>query len=356
MDDKFRIDSHKLHYHVARVNGWLRGEDVFPIYAEISPSGSCNHRCNYCALDFMRYRSRFLESGLLKRRLSEMAGLGLKSAMYAGEGEPLLHPDIAAIVRHTRRCGVDAAITTNGVLLREEAARQLLPCSQWIKVSINAGRKKTYARIHRCAESDFSRVIRNMSYAAKIRRKEGYACALGMQVVLLPDNADELTLLARTAKDIGMDYLVVKPYSQHPSSITRRYKNIKYQKLLGLAGDLRKLNGDGFSVVFRIRTMQKWDQAQRPYRRCYALPFWTYIDSGGDVWGCSVYLGDKRFLYGNIYRQGYAKIWGGEKRRSSLKSAKERIDANSCRVNCRMDEVNRYLWELKHPPAHVNFI
>jgi len=25
-------------------------------------------------------------------------------------------------------------------------------------------------------------------------------------------------------------------------------------------------------------------------------------------------------------------------------------------VGCRMDEINRYLWELKHPHPHVNFV
>ena len=29
-----------------------------------------------------------------------------------------------------------------------------------------------------------------------------------------------------------MDYLVVKPYSQHPFSKTAKYKNIKYSKYL----------------------------------------------------------------------------------------------------------------------------
>ena len=69
--DKYRIDSHKLLYHVSRVNDWLEGKNVYPIYAEISPAGTCNHRCTYCALDFMEYQPRFLDKEMLKERLSE---------------------------------------------------------------------------------------------------------------------------------------------------------------------------------------------------------------------------------------------------------------------------------------------
>jgi hypothetical protein len=32
------------------------------------------------------------------------------------------------------------------------------------------------------------------------------------------------------------------------------------------------------------------------------------------------------------------------------------LTADQCRVNCRMDKINAFLWELKHPPAHANFI
>src|SRR3989339_1566175 len=110
--DKYRIDSHKLMYHVSRINDWLEGKIIYPIYVEISPSGACNHRCTYCALDFMEYKPRFLKTELLKKRLFEMGQLGIKSIMYAGEGEPLLHKDIADIINHTRKAGIDLAITT----------------------------------------------------------------------------------------------------------------------------------------------------------------------------------------------------------------------------------------------------
>lgn len=354
--DKFRIDSHKLIYHVSRINDWLESGNIYPIYLEISPSGACNHRCSYCALDFMEYQLRFLATNVLKERLSEMASLGVKSIMYAGEGEPLLHKDIGSIINHTKKVGIDVAIATNGVLLNKNLVDCTLGNISWIKVSINGATKETYQKIHRSNADDFEKVIKNMSYAAKLRRKKGYKCALGTQLLLLPENSKEVKDLAEIAKDIGLDYLVIKPYSQHPFSKTTKYKNIKYAKYLKLAEQVKVLNTDKFNVVFRINTMKKWDDAWRNYKSCYALPFWAYIDAGGNVWGCSAYLGERNFLYGNINKDTFKEIWTGHKRLRLVKMMQEKFCTDNCRLNCRMDEINRYLWELKHPPAHVNFI
>jgi cyclic pyranopterin phosphate synthase len=354
--DKYRIDSHKLIYHVSRVHDWLLGKNIYPIYVEISPCGACNHRCIFCGLDFMEYQPRFLDKDILKIRLREMARLGLKSIMYAGEGEPFLHKDIAEIINYTRKVGIDVAVTTNGVLFDEKLADSILASVTWIKVSIDAGTRDSYAKIHNTRQSDFEKVMKNMSYAVKLKRNKGLKCALGMQLILLPENYQEVELLAKKAKNIGMDYLVVKPYSQHPLSKTKRFANIKYGHYAYLARKLDKFNDNSFSVVFRIHTMCKWDDLRRNYKHCLALPFWAYINSNGNVYACETFLTKDRFRLGNIYRNTFREIWQGQKRIKLARWAQEKFDTAKCRINCRMDEINRYLWELKHPPEHVNFI
>ena len=51
MIDKYKIDDHKLMFHIKRVNDWQEGKNIYPIYAEVSPSGACNHRCTFCGVD-----------------------------------------------------------------------------------------------------------------------------------------------------------------------------------------------------------------------------------------------------------------------------------------------------------------
>ena len=356
MADSYRIDSHKLLYHPERVFRWLAGENIYPIYMEISPSGTCNHRCIFCALDFMGYQKRFLDTPILKERLTEMAALGLKSVMYAGEGEPFLHKDIVKIVRHGKSVGIDQAFTTNATLLTPKISEQILDVTSWIKVSCNAGTPESYAKIHQTKAAHFDMVIENLRAAVEIKNKNAFRCTLGMQILLLPDTQHEVCGLARLASEIGLDYFVVKPYSQHPQSNCNGYKDIDYSGLKTLAQELEKIRTDHFQPILRINTIKKWQNKDRPYDRCFGLPFWSYMDAGGSIWGCSMFLGDERFNYGNIYSSTFKEIWRGAKRLSAMQDFVENFDPIYCRINCRIDEINRYLWELKHPSDHVNFI
>ena len=62
--DNYRVDSHKLMFHPERVTKWLSGENIYPIEIEISPSGACNHRCIFCAYDYIGYQPDFLKKDI----------------------------------------------------------------------------------------------------------------------------------------------------------------------------------------------------------------------------------------------------------------------------------------------------
>lgn len=355
--DPYKIDSHKLMHHLDRVQDYLEGKLIYPIYIEISPAGACNHRCTFCAVDYIGYMVRFLDTEILKERLSELAGCGVKSVMYAGEGEPLLHTHLAEIIVHTKRVGIDVAVTTNAVALTDRFAHHALGSITWIKASINAGVPETYAKIHQTKPEDFDRVFLNLAYAVKVKREEGHRCTIGAQMLLLPENHGEAAILATRLRDIGADYLVIKPYSQHLMSITQTYRGLDYSSYCSLKDELDALSDDNFQVVFRLNTMKKLQEPDRYYKKCSAVPhFWAYIMAHGDLYGCSAYLEDKRFYYGNILRQSFKEIWEGELRKKSQQFVEHELDISECRKNCRMDEVNRFLWDVRNPPAHVNFI
>ncbi|AGZ82389.1 radical SAM/SPASM domain-containing protein [Campylobacter fetus] len=364
MKDKFRIDSHKLIFHPKRVSNfldalgnWEKEKDIYPIYVEFSPCGACNHRCTFCGLDYMGYKNIKISLEAFKKTSKDMAECGVKSIMFAGEGEPLLHKDLPSMAEFAKMQGIDLGLTTNFALTNTDISKSLLKNFTWIKVSLNGANAQNYAMIHKTKASDFDKVINNLKEAIKIRKENKFKCSIGVQLLLLKENIDYVLELAKILRDIDVDYFVIKPYSQHLFSITKEHNAFKYINLESLANSLYGLQNDNFSVIFRYKTMQKKDSSKHEYKKCYSTPyFWAYVSSNGDLYSCSCYLGDDKFKFGNINDKSFRELWQSDKRKQNINFVQNSLNISQCRVNCRMDFINSYLWELKNPNEHVNFI
>lgn len=365
MTDLYAIDSTKIGLHPARLAQWLDAGDeldallrVPPIYVEISPVGACSHRCVFCSVDFVGYKNIRLPRELLERTIADMARLGVKSIMYAGEGEPLLHREIPEIVRATKGVGIDVAFTTNATLLNDRVIESLEHVT-WLKASVNGGTAEVYSQVHQTKLGDFPRVMANLRTAVAARAKHGWAVTLGAQIVLLPENAATVLPLARLCRNIGLDYLVVKPYSQNPNSTgtaERGYDRFDYAACSELAEQLAEYETEAFKVVYRDRTMANLSHEDRGYSVCHATPFqWCYLMASGVVSACSAHLLNPDFELGNIHDQSFEEIWHGPKRRALIERMRT-FDISVCRKNCRMQHANVFLDRLKRPQPHDAFI
>ncbi len=353
MGENIHIDSHKLIYHPQRVADWMSGKNIYPLEVEISPSGACNHRCVFCSFDYLQYKASFLEKDVILRAIKKLKNNGLKSVVCAGEGEPLLNKDMPEMANVMKDMGLSVAMSTNGVYFTEDIANECIGAFTWIRFSVASLEEKSYYSIQGAKNGDYEKVKSNLENAVNVKRKLGVDTTIGVQCLLLEDNMEQLPRMAEMLREIGVDYLTVKPYMQHKQS--NKHIEVDYSAALELEEKLKKYETESFSVYFRANAMKKLHK-QKPYKKCLGLPFMAHIDSKGNVWPCCGHIGNERFKYGNIYDEDIEEIWEGEKRKNAI-AALNNADINKvCFEACHMDSINQYLDELVNPGRHVNFI
>jgi radical SAM protein with 4Fe4S-binding SPASM domain len=352
--NEIEVDSHKLVYHPQKVVDWLSGRRIHPLYVEIGPTNACNHRCKFCALDFLRRGTEFIKKEIMISTFEEFGKNGVKSVMFGGEGEPLLHPDLPLFMKAAKSYRLDVAITTNGSLFTESRAIECLPHLTWMRFSFDGGSPESYADTHGVSANEFDKVVENIKTAVSIRNEKNLQTTIGVQCVLLPHNADDIMDLAKLCKFMGVDNLQVKPYSRHPNS--HNYFDINYEDDQSdrIAEELSGLSSDRFEVLYRKQTIERL-QKEVIYDECHGTSFFALIDAYGNVIPCNMFYGQPEFTYGNLNEQSFSEIWESERRVDiSKRLCKERIE--TCRKGCRLDAANRYLHRIKHPHPHDNFL
>ena len=361
--NEWGIDDHKMHYHPARVAQWLeadtweKAKKVYPIYWEITTSAACNHRCTFCSTDAIGYPAILMDDQILIERMQEAALLGVKSVMFGGTGEPLVHKKITNICGGARSAGLDYAFTTNGVLLANKGGFPKIGLlgSTWIKVSLNAGTKESYGKIHRTEAKDWDIVWSGIKSLVSLRNTTGSKTTIGVQCVVLPENAYDMGNLAKLCIEAGVDYLVLKPYSQATFMLSKTYENIDYTTMREYLQSVTALSTKTFKVIYRHNAITEEIGKKHGYDKCRSTPtMWVYSMANGDVFTCSAHLLDQRFNIGNLNENTFQEIWEGEKRRENWEMM-QGFDIKQCRLNCRMNGPNKYLHDLTHA-AHRNFI
>ena len=106
-----------------------------PLLVHIIPTRRCNLACTYCnEYDDV---SNPVPTEEMFRRIDRLGEMGTGIITISG-GEPLLHPDLDAIIARIRKHGMIAGLITNGYLLVEKRIEQLNRAGlEFLQISID---------------------------------------------------------------------------------------------------------------------------------------------------------------------------------------------------------------------------
>ena len=297
--------------------------------------------------------------------LEDCAAIGVKGVSLISDGESTVHPAFAEVIQYGHALGLAMGLGSNGLLLKQPVLERILPCLTYLRFNFSAGTRERYADIMGVKPEWYDQVIENITDAMAIKRRDGLPVTINMQMVTMPQYADQILPLTRLAKEIRPDYLIFK----HCADDIQGQLGVDYTKYadcVPLFHEAEAMSEDGFRIVV------KWSRldGQRTYTRCYGPPFIMQVSGSGLVAPCGFLFNEryKAFHIGNICEQRFRDIWASDRYWEVMGYlASEQFNPQvRCGPNCLQHNTNTALFDLRHrgtplpmvgeTPAHVGFL
>lgn len=351
------MDNHKLMWHPDRVNAWSIGDKIAPLHIDLGITTGCNIACIYC-YGFLQGRSgvnkRFdMPKEALLRLLNDSKEVGVRSISFIGEGENTLNNALYDGLDFAREIQLDVGLGTNGITLKRDKIPNILTALSWLRFNISAATSESYFRIHH--SKDFNMVIQNIECCVKTKSRYKLGTTIGLQMVIMRENAGDIISLAKLGCDLGVDYLVIKPCSDDPDR-TLNAPNREYQEMKELFHKAENYTTNNYNVIIKWNKLS--NAGLKDFEYCYGTRFIIAISGNGNVFPCGHFFNIRtdEFLMGNIIETPLSKIIQSE-RYWEVQGKISTLDVNKeCETNCRQYYINQFLWKFKNPPPHVNFI
>jgi len=362
------LDGTKIRWHQDRLEAWRRGERFAPITIDMALTRACNYKCVYCYSTLQENTGRRITKEVMYRFLDDCGEIGVRGISFVSDGESSISPAYVESIKYGHSLGISMASGTNGYLSTEDVLETILPCLTYIRFNISAGEPKRYSEIMGVPQEWFYRVKENIRKAVEIKKKGNLDVTIGMQMVLMPEFADQILPLARLGKELRPDYLVIKHCSDdEDSALGVNYKG--YRELYDTLREAELLSDKEYLVKAKWSKIQS--EGKRDYERCYGPPFLLQLSGSGLVAPCGCLFNDKygKYHIGNFVETRFKDIVFSDRYWEVMNElASTRFNAKTmCGTLCVQHKVNEVLDRYKEglielekptgmPPMHINFI
>lgn len=201
----------------------------------IEPTNRCNIDCRTCMRqnwDVTLGKMSAKTFAAIEASLAELTPP--VTVMFGGIGEPLLHPQTADMIATVKSLGFRAEMITNGTLLTERRAKQLIEAGlDLLWVSIDGSSPESYADVRLGAE--LPRVLENLRRFRRLRRPAHRPTPeIGIAFVAMRRNIADLPEVLRIGKSVGAKHFSVSNLLPHSSEMEeeilykRSMRNITY--------------------------------------------------------------------------------------------------------------------------------
>lgn len=346
-------------------------QSMGPLSINLDLTTACNYRCDHCIdWDILNSGLKYNEDKL-RSSLSELADRGMKSVILIGGGEPTVYPRFVEMVQYLKELNQQIAIVSNGSRGdRLLEASQFLTCSDWIRLSLDAGTDATFQAMHKPRKPISLDEICEWVPKIKTRNPEvqvGYSFIVTWQgasrdQIAIIENIDELVVAADRARTFGFDYFSVKPFLMrqeennaevmNPDTAKEELDQV-IAKIRNAVVAAKELETDSFKIVestnLRLLEQKTWETYTKQPKRCHMQALRQVLTPQG-LFHCPGYRGVPAARIAGP--EAYCDKETAEKTTCSTIDTIKQFDASEqcANVTCLYNATNWWLQDLiDHP-------
>ena len=201
----------------------------------IEPTVSCNLDCITCFRNAWDQPLGRMSDETFERFFAGLRELSpLPDVYFGGIGEPLFHPKTIGWIRRVKQLGAKVELITNGTILNEKIARQLIDAGlDVLWVSMDGATPESYEDVRLGAE--LPTVLENIRRLARMRNKGHFPQPeIGIAFVAMKRNLADLPKIIAMGKTFGARYYSVSNIQPATADMqadrlyTRTMRNIAY--------------------------------------------------------------------------------------------------------------------------------
>ncbi|MBI5293833.1 MAG: radical SAM protein [Chloroflexi bacterium] len=201
----------------------------------IEPTVACNLDCITCFRNAWEQPIGRMSDETFEHILEGLKRMSpMPDVYFGGIGEPLFHPKTVEWIRRVKELGVKVELITNGTILTEKIARQLIDAGlDVLWLSLDGATPEHYADVRLGAELPV--VLANIRRLAGLRKKGHFPVPeIGVAFVAMKRNIDDLPKIIQLGQTFGARYYSVSNIQpateemQKDRLYTRTMRNIAY--------------------------------------------------------------------------------------------------------------------------------
>lgn len=302
-------------------------DNTFPINVELSLTNRCNFNCVWCSDKAIKEAfGGDLGKDIIFKLFEDLGKNGTRGVCIEGGGEPTLYRDFKDVVLKAQECGLKLGMLTNGSIFNYE---EVLDNFEFVRVSLDVANEEQMRTLKKFDSLEI--VMNNLKRMCELRKDT----VIGVGYVLSDKNIENLENMIIRLKEIGVDYIYIRPVIDHPELTAKEFDATIYTKY----------TDEKFTVI--VRGMEENTITGNANLPCISHSLTTIVTADGNVHLCGRLNIYKDWMpMGNLYKESFSEIWKGEERKRQAALVRNGDFCSKKCPACRLTKFNRFVADL----------